>query len=68
MRLGIVIEQDPARAASAAKGVVLAFDDAELFLYAGDQHYFADPALPSYDAHAAKLLLHRVLDLLDRVG
>ena len=25
-------------------------DDAELFLYPGDQHYFADSSLPSYDA------------------
>ncbi len=52
----------------AARELVETADDAELFLYPGDQHYFADPALPSYDADAAKLLLHRVLDLLDRVG
>jgi len=26
--------------------------DAELFLYPGDQHYFADSSLPSYDAEA----------------
>jgi len=36
----------------------------ELFLYQGDQHYFADSSLPSYDAEAAKLLTQRVLDFL----
>jgi len=38
--------------------------DAELFLYPGDQHYFADSTLPSYDPDAAALLLRRVLDFL----
>ena len=33
---------------------------AELFLYPGDQHYFADSSLPSYDAEATALLLERV--------
>lgn len=40
---------------------------AELFLYPGDQHLFADPSLPSYDAEAAALLTERVLDFLRRV-
>jgi dienelactone hydrolase len=39
-------------------------DDAELFLYPGDQHYFADSSLPSYRADAAAFLLRRVLDFL----
>lgn len=38
--------------------------DAELFLYPGDQHYFADSSLPSYDADATALLTQRVLDFL----
>ncbi len=38
--------------------------DAELFLYPGDQHYFADRTLPSHDPGAAALLTRRVLDLL----
>jgi dienelactone hydrolase len=42
--------------------------DAELFVYAGDRHLFADSSLPSYDADAAALLLERVLGFLDRVG
>jgi dienelactone hydrolase len=38
--------------------------DAELFLYPGDQHYFADSSLPSYDPDATALLVQRVLDFL----
>ena len=39
-------------------------EHAELFLYPGEQHYFADPSLPSYDADAAALLSRRVLDFV----
>jgi dienelactone hydrolase len=52
----------------AARGLVAAADQAELFLYDGDQHYFADRTLPSYDPDAAALLLRRTLAFLDRVG
>ncbi len=52
----------------AAREIVAAADDGELFLYPGDQHYFADSSLPSYDAGATKLLTERVLDFLARVG
>ena len=41
---------------------------AELFLYPGDQHYFADSTLPSYDPQASALLLERALAFLGRVG
>ena len=51
----------------AARGVVATAEDGELFLYPGDQHYFADSSLPSYDADATALLTRRVLDFLDRV-
>jgi dienelactone hydrolase len=51
----------------AAREIVATVPDAELFLYPGDQHYFADSSLPSYDAEAAGLLMRRVLDLLARV-
>ena len=51
----------------AAREIVATVDDAELFLYPGNQHYFADSSLPSYDAEAAALLTRRVLDFLDRV-
>jgi dienelactone hydrolase len=48
----------------AARELVESAEDAELFLYRGDQHYFADSSLPSYDADAAELLTTRVLDFL----
>jgi dienelactone hydrolase len=50
----------------AARAIVDSTDDAELFLYPGDQHYFADSSLPSYDAVAAALLMQRVLEFLAR--
>jgi dienelactone hydrolase len=48
----------------AARALVAAADEAELFLYPGDQHYFADSSLPSYDAEASALLTQRVLEFL----
>jgi len=48
----------------AARALVASADDAELFLYPGDQHLFADNSLPSYDADAAGLLARRVVDFL----
>lgn len=48
----------------AARALVASTEQAELFLYPGDQHYFADSSLPSYDAAAAALLTRRVLDFL----
>ncbi len=39
---------------------------AELFLYPGDKHLFADPGLPDYDEAAATLLMQRVLGFLGR--
>ena len=49
----------------AARELVASAEHAELFLYPGDQHYFADSSLPSYDADAAELLTRRVLDFLE---
>ncbi|MGW9042655.1 dienelactone hydrolase family protein [Streptomyces lydicus] len=51
----------------AARELVASTPDAELFLYPGDQHLFADSSLPSYDEKAAALLTERVLGFLDRV-
>ena len=51
----------------AARELVETADDAELFLYPGDQHYFADSSLPSYDADAARLLTQRVLEFLAKL-
>ena len=38
---------------------------AELFLYPGEEHLFADSSLPAYDAAAAALLTERVVAFLD---
>jgi dienelactone hydrolase len=51
----------------AAREIVETVEDAELFLYPGDQHYFADSSLPSYDPDATALLTERVLEFLARV-
>ena len=39
-------------------------ESAELFLYPGDQHLFADSSLPGYDEAATTLATQRVLSLL----
>jgi dienelactone hydrolase len=41
---------------------------AELFVYPGDAHLFADRTLASYDADAAALLIERTLAFLGRVS
>jgi dienelactone hydrolase len=48
----------------AARELVAEAEDGELVLYPGDQHYFADSSLPSYDADATALLTERVLSFL----
>ena len=49
----------------AARALVDMAEDAELFLYPGDQHLFTDSSLSSYDADATALLSQRVLAFLD---
>ena len=48
----------------AARALVESAPQAELFLYPGEEHLFADSSLPSYDPDAAALLTKRVLDFL----
>lgn len=48
----------------AARALVASVPEAELFLYPGDGHLFADRSLSSYDAAATALMLRRVLDFL----
>jgi dienelactone hydrolase len=48
----------------AARELVASNEGAELFLYPGKEHYFADSSLPSYDPEATALLTRRVLDFL----
>jgi dienelactone hydrolase len=52
----------------AAQRLVAAVDDAELFVYPGRAHLFADDSLPDYDEAAATLLTERTLAFLERVG
>jgi dienelactone hydrolase len=51
----------------AARALVDMAGQAELFLYPGEEHLFADSSLPAYDAGATALLTERVLTFLDRV-
>jgi dienelactone hydrolase len=52
----------------AARALVEEEEDAELFLYHGDQHLFADNSLPAYDPDAAALLMERVRAFLSNVS
>ncbi len=49
----------------AARELLEQAPNGQLFLYPGDQHYFADSTLPSYVPDAAALLRQRVLSFLD---
>ncbi len=51
----------------AAQALVASSEQAELFLYPGEEHLFADSSLPGYDARAATLLTERVLAFLAAV-
>lgn len=51
----------------AARALVDSTERAELFLYPGNEHLFADSSLPSYNAAAAGLLTERVLSFLDDI-
>lgn len=48
----------------AARALVDSTSSAELFVYPGDQHLFADSSLPAYRRDAAELMTQRVLDFL----
>jgi dienelactone hydrolase len=49
---------------AAARQLAQTVASAELFLYPGDRHLFADNSLPDYDEKAAALLTERVLSFL----
>lgn len=51
-----------------AEGLAPEIVDAELFLYPGSSHLFADSSLDDYDEQAAGLLKERTLAFLHRVG
>jgi dienelactone hydrolase len=48
----------------AARALVAQAKDGVLFLYPGNEHYFSDSSVPSYDPQATALLTRRVLDFL----
>jgi dienelactone hydrolase len=48
----------------AAQALAASTDDAELFLYPGEEHLFADSSLAEYDPAAAAVLMERVLAFL----
>ncbi|MGH3005422.1 MAG: dienelactone hydrolase family protein [Gaiellaceae bacterium] len=50
-----------------ARHLAETIESAELFLYPGDRHLFADSSLPDYDENAAALLTERVLSFLDDI-
>lgn len=52
----------------AARALVASAGRAELFLYPGKEHLFADSSLSSYDQAAANLLTRRVIDFLDGIS
>lgn len=50
-----------------ARELAAAVEGAELFVYPGYQHLFADASLPSYDEGAATLLKERMIGFLDGI-
>jgi dienelactone hydrolase len=52
----------------AARQLTAASEKAELFLYPGNAHLFADKSLPVYDASAAALLTARVIGFLNAIN
>jgi dienelactone hydrolase len=52
----------------AARQLTATVEGAELFLYPGERHLFADDSLPDYEQSAATLLKQRVLTFLDSIG
>jgi dienelactone hydrolase len=53
--------------ADVARELAEAIESAEVFLYPGDRHLFADNSLPDYDERASTMLKQRVLSFLDTI-
>jgi dienelactone hydrolase len=51
----------------AARELAATVEGAELFLYPGDRHLFADRSLSDYDEAGAKLLTRRTIDFLEKI-
>lgn len=52
---------------AAAHQLAETVESAQLFLYPGDRHLFADNSVSDYDPEAASLLMERVLSFLDNI-
>jgi dienelactone hydrolase len=61
------MEADERGDVDVARELAETIESAELFLYPGDRHLFADSSLPDYDESAATLLKQRVLGFLESV-
>jgi dienelactone hydrolase len=59
-----VMEDDELGDVAIARALADSIRDAELFLYPGDRHLFADRGLADYDEDAAELLTERALRFL----
>lgn len=62
--LRVPCAQQLAQTRAGARALIATNEHAELFLYAGSPHDFADSGLRTYDARAAALLRRRVRDFL----
>ncbi|GKV68652.1 dienelactone hydrolase [Sporosarcina sp. NCCP-2716] len=51
----------------AAREITETSDSGELFLYTGNQHFFADNSQPGYDSAATAQMIERVLLFLERL-
>jgi hypothetical protein len=62
------MEDDELGDVDVARALADEIPGAELFLYPGSAHLFADASLPAFTPDAAALLTRRSLELLGRVG
>lgn len=62
------MEEDGWGDVDVARELAATIEGAELFLYPGQRHLFADSSFADYDERAAALLRERVLAFLARVG
>ena len=62
-----LMEDDEWSELDVAEGLRDEIADAELFVYPGSSHLFADSSLPDHDPDAARLLIQRSLELLSRL-
>lgn len=63
-----IMENDPWDDLPFCQQLAQEVDRAELFIYPGSGHLFADSSSADYEPEAARLLLERTLSFLDRVG